>query len=602
MLPVTAKIRRKMLLALLIAAGLFLTLRLTAWYHVHQGEKVLAQESRQQLSQLISLLDGLLSRFETIPHVLSTNPTLASALLDQQNDQKRRELNLYLEELQHVTEASDIYLVDALGVAVAASNWKQSISFIGQDYSFRPYFIEAISGRLGSYYAVGTSSDKRGFYFSYPIYDRGTILGAIVVKVDIADIEQQATGIAEAGQYEYLITDPDDIVFLSSRAEWRLSSLTPLTQSKRFALNASKRYANRAINELLIRPPYSRAGKEQTPQRYQIPTDGKRLYYMDTEQEMAKAGWRVHVLSPMKPLHDELPMLLLLAASCYGLLVVGLLLHNERKRSLARMQQARDQLEQRVRERTRDLEAANTKLKDTQDELIQAAKLTVIGSLSASINHELNQPLAAIRSYAQNTQTFLARDMRERAGDNIRIIVELTDRLAEIVGQFKSFNRKSQGTDTATDIGECIRQALTIVQPEIDKQGVELKLALPEQKIEVWGDKVRLQQVLVNLMSNAIVAMAQCPHKRLQLSAIVDEKLRIRIQDNGPGVRESQMQKIFEPYYTTNERQGLGLGLSISQRIIESMQGSIQVSNADTGGAVFDIILPLYRHEGSHAS
>ncbi|MBS0044854.1 sensor histidine kinase [Shewanella sp. M16] len=593
MLPMTPKAKKRLFLTVVLLAGLFATLKLTYWVHLHQGKIEIQKQSEKQLKELVSFLDGALSRYESIPHVLSTNPMLANVLNDQQNPDKVQELNLYLEEIQHVTEASDIYLIDALGITIAASNWQQSFSFIGKDYSFRPYYTDAISGNLGRYYAVGTSSDKRGFYFSYPIYQQGGkgILGAIIVKVNIADIEQQSTSIAIAGQYQFLISDPEDIVFISSIDEWRLKSLTPLTQAKQYALNASKRYAERPIGELLMKPPYESGSQAML---YQLQTGTDHEQYMDIHQSMAKAGWRVHILAPIKPLLTSLPALMLLSASIYLLLALSILFNAERRRNLHRMQLAQSLLEQRVEERTQDLQQANNQLKDTQDELIQAAKLTVIGSLSASINHELNQPLAALRSYAQNTQTFLARDMQDKALDNIKIIIELTDRLADIVGQFKSFTRKSQGADSATDIGRCIKQALTIVQPAIDKQGVELDVQLPNGNYQVWGDKVRLQQVFVNIMSNAIVAMQQSVKRQLVIRVTSEDKFCISIQDSGPGVRESQMEKIFEPYFTTNERHGLGLGLSISQRIIESMQGQINVANAEEGGAIFQIILPIY--------
>ncbi|MGL4711751.1 MAG: sensor histidine kinase, partial [Shewanella sp.] len=369
--------------------------------------------------------------------------------------------------------------------------------------------------------------------------------------------------------------------------EWRLTSLTPLTDAKQYTLNASRRYAERPIGELVIKPSYESGSQAML---YHLQTGTGHEQYMDIHQSMAKAGWQVHILAPIKPLLTSLPELMLLSASIYLLLALSILFNAERRRNLQRMQLAQSLLEQRVEERTQDLQQA----KDTQDELIQAAKLTVIGSLSASINHELNQPLAALRSYAQNTQTFLARDMQDKALDNIKIIIELTDRLADIVGQFKSFTRKSQGTDSATDIGRCIKQALTIVQPAIDKQGVELDVQLPSGNYQVWGDKVRLQQVFVNIMSNAIVAMQQSVKRQLVIRVTSEDKFCISIQDSGPGVRESQMEKIFEPYFTTNERHGLGLGLSISQRIIESMQGQINVANAEEGGAIFQIILPIY--------
>ncbi|MGL5390271.1 MAG: sensor histidine kinase [Shewanella sp.] len=594
MLPMTQIAKKRLLMTLVLLAGLFITLKLTYWVHWQQGKLELQSQSERQLNELVNFLDAALSRYQSIPHVLSTNPMLAE-VLKAPNLQQVHALNLYLEEVQHITEASDIYLIDAFGIAIAASNWQQSFSFIGKDFSFRPYYTDAISGKLGRYYAVGTSSDKRGFYFSYPIYQEGShgVLGAIIVKVDIADIEQQSTSIALAGQYQFLISDPQNIVFIASIPEWRLTSLIPLTPAKQEAINGAKRYAERTIGQLKIAPAYL----EHAPRGdaiYQIGEGHEQAQYLDTHQWMSRALWRVHILTPLAPLYAALPGVLLLAAAIYLLLALGWLFSAERRRNLQRMQLAHSLLEQRVKERTEDLQQANERLKDTQDELIQAAKLTVIGSLSASINHELNQPLAALRSYAQNTQTLHARQMPDKAQDNLKIIIELTDRLADIVSQFKSFTRKSQGADSATDIARCIEQALTIVKPEIDKQGIQLDVVLPTKHYQVWGDKVRLQQVLVNIMSNAIVAMQQSLPRKLTIRVTAQDTFGISIQDSGPGVRESQMEKIFEPYFTTNERHGLGLGLSISQRIIESMQGQITVANAPEGGAIFRIHLPIY--------
>ncbi|MGI2170742.1 sensor histidine kinase [Shewanella sp. MF05960] len=588
--------KRNVLMSILLIIGLLLTLKITHWYLLDQGTKNIAQQSEKQINELVIFIDNALAHYENIPAVLAKNPILEQGLLDQQNPKTIDKLNAYLSELQLVTESSDIYLTDALGVAIAASNWEQPNSFVNHDYSFRPYFIEAISGKSGRYYAVGTSSNKRGFYFANPVYHKGVVLGVIVVKVDISLIEQQSSGIAIASQYEFMISDPDNIVFLSSVSGWRFNSLTPLSQAKRFALNSSKRYANRPIGELSFMPDFA-LGESNTTQVYQISSYEGKEKYLERHQLMPNANWNVHILAPMKPLYESLPPIMLLGATLYLLFALFVIYSLERRKNLLRMRQAQNQLEQRVKERTLELEQANTQLKDTQDELIQAAKLTVIGSLSASINHELNQPLAALRSYAQNTQTFIGRNMIDDASSNIKIMIELTDRLADIIGQFKSFTRKSQGKDNATEISQSIEQAITIVQPEMDKQGIKLSLTLLKGKCQIWGDSVRLQQVLVNLMSNAIVAMQQSKDKHLHIEVYCDTKVNISIQDSGPGVRESQMSKIFEPYYTTSERQGLGLGLSISQRIIESMQGSITVENAQQGGAIFHIILPLYLRE-----
>lgn len=602
-MSINIKIKKYLSVSFFIALGLVTVLRIAYWFHLEHGYIEIKQQSQAQIKELVSFLSGSLSRHQSIPHVLSTNPLLANALLRQDDPQTIDPLNQYLQEIQSITEALDIYLINADGEAIAASNWHQSYSFIGQNFAFRPYFQEAIKGGLGRYFAVGTTSNKRGYYFSYPIYansypieanqTNAKVLGVIVVKVDVSEIEQQSTGMARASNYEFAITDPDNIIFLSSNPNWRLRSFIPVTPEKSLDIQESRRYANRAISSLTIKPPYDDTLNEMF-QIYQIGTDSDaRVDYMDSKIAMADAGWKVHILAPMTPTYNGLPPLLLLYSALYLLCALSLLYAIERRKNTLRLRLAHEQLEQRVKERTQALETSHKQLKETQDELIQAAKLTVIGSLSASINHEINQPLAAIRSYAQNTQTLLSRGKWDYVSSNIMTIIELTDRLAAIVSQFKSFTRKSRGNDKATSIATCIADALTIIQPEVDKQGVELILHNPDTKAQIWCDSIRLQQVLINLMSNAIVAMHQSSPKKLIIGVTQDDRLHITIEDTGTGIEESQMKKIFDPYYTSS-RQGLGLGLSISRRIVEAMQGQITVANRIEGGAIFNISLPLH--------
>lgn len=583
--------QRKLLLAFFLLLGLLGSLSLSYWYLMSQGTAKITAQSEKQLSELMLFWDNALQRFERVPKVLSSNPMLIKALKDSKNTQTLSILNQYLQEMQRATNAADIYLINAQGITLAASNWDKSTSFINQDYSFRPYFIQARQGEQGRYFAVGTASDKRGYYFSSPVTVQGDVIGVIVVKMNITTIEKQSQGIAKASGVEFMISDPDNIVFLSSVDSWRFNALTPLTQARRYAINASKRYATRPIAELDLQPVYQAS---HSPSIYKISSGNQRNAYLNISKAMSQAQWRIHILAPMAPLYKSLPASLLLAATLYLLLTLAVIYTFERQRHYQQMQKAQDQLEQRVKLRTTELEHSNHKLMRTQEELIQAAKLTVIGSLSASINHELNQPLAALRSYAQNTQKFIARNMIDKANENIQIMIELTDRLADIIGQFKSFTRKSSGQDNAFEMAKAVEQSLIIVKPELEKRKVKLTTSFPQGHCQVWGDGLRLQQVLVNLMSNAIVAMEQSVAKELTIEVKADKKISIIIQDTGPGIIESQLDKIFEPYFTTSERQGLGLGLSISERIVESMQGSITVENASQGGAIFTIILPAY--------
>ncbi len=598
-MPFSQTFKRRFIASIVIITGLVITMQITYWLHLEKGIEEIEQQSQHQLEELTSLLNNALARYENTPAVLARNERIKNILESDEGKEKYQSLNEYFEELQQVTQAADVYLINPKGDAVAASNWRKGNTFIGQNYSFRPYFQHAVQGHLARYFAVGTASNKRGFYFSAPVYSSkraSKLLGVVVVKLNIDQLERQITRMAKAGHYEVIVTGEDDVVFLSSVQSWRLGSLTPLTQERLMTINNTKRYASRQLHPLAISPKYQHQddGKSEI---YRLTSFSGTHKYLDTRVFLSQAKWHVHILTPMAPIISRLPMILLLSASLFLLVSLSLLFHIERQRNHKLMQEAQDQLERRVKERTQELEEANGLLKSTQDELVQAAKLTVIGNLSASINHEINQPLAALRSYAQNTLAFLERDHFDRAKENLNTIIKLSDRLADIVSQFKSFTRKSTGIDSATNVITCIEEALAIIQPEADKQGVTVSAQLPHSNHYIWGDQVRLQQVLVNIFSNAIVAMNQSDNKQLNISISIDSYIDIYIQDSGPGVRESQMEKIFEPYYTTDERQGLGLGLSISHRIIESMRGKISVANAIEGGAIFTISLPVFSNE-----
>jgi two-component system C4-dicarboxylate transport sensor histidine kinase DctB len=215
--------------------------------------------------------------------------------------------------------------------------------------------------------------------------------------------------------------------------------------------------------------------------------------------------------------------------------------------------------------------------------------------MSASINHEINQPLTALRSYSQNALSYQNRGQLDKAQHNLSLIITLVDRLADIVGQFKNFSKKSSGIALPVCLQESITAALTIIKHQAQHESVVVFVNAPNGLITILGDEVRLEQVLVNLFSNAIQAMAEEKRKELHIQvSSYDDKVIIVIRDTGVGILEANLSKIFEPFFTTKESFGLGLGLSISQRIIESMQGSLYVTNHAEGGAEFTIELPLY--------
>jgi len=273
--------------------------------------------------------------------------------------------------------------------------------------------------------------------------------------------------------------------------------------------------------------------------------------------------------------------------------------HEMEKRAL--MQEALDELEERVGRRTADLTEANRRLRQeveeherTRDELIQSAKLAALGQMSAGINHELNQPLTAMRTYADNARTYLDRSNLEQAAWNLRQISELTGRMAQISGQLKYFSRKSSGQRTRVSLGACLEGAQRIVRTRAAQVGADLVIDQSAQNLFVSADPVQLEQVLVNLIGNACDVLKQRPVKRIEVNTRQEDgKVLVLVRDSGPGIVAENLEKVFDPFFTTTES-GLGLGLSISHTIVRRLGGTLTVRNAPGGGAVFTVMLAAW--------
>jgi two-component system C4-dicarboxylate transport sensor histidine kinase DctB len=278
----------------------------------------------------------------------------------------------------------------------------------------------------------------------------------------------------------------------------------------------------------------------------------------------------------------------------------------QRRRRLREQDQARREamqgalvdLERRVGQRTRDLTEANRALREevkrhemTRDELIQAAKLAALGQMSAGINHELNQPLAAMRTYADNALTFLERGRVDKVGWNLAQIRELTRRMSQISGQLKVFSRKSSGQRSRVSLLACLDGAQRILATRLAQADVTLTLDLPAEDLFVVADMVQLEQVLVNLIGNACDVLAGQSQRRVKVTACAKgAHVRVRIADTGPGIADGDLQRVFDPFFTTSDA-GLGLGLSISHTIAQRLGGSLSAANGRTGGAVFTLTL-----------
>ncbi|EKO3813948.1 MULTISPECIES: sensor histidine kinase [Vibrio] len=565
------------------------------WSHSYQS---LLDKHQSQLERFSSHIQNKLDKYAHIPHLLSKDEPLVEALLNPENSAQLEITNRYLESVNGVIEAADTYLIDKWGTTIAASNWRKERSFVGRNFAFRPYFKQAITGQRSQYYALGSTSGKRGYYYSYPIVYAGGVIGVVVVKMDLSKIEdnwQQPNSV-------FVASDPNGIVFMSSRNDWLFKSLQPLEEPTAAEVWASRQYLNTTIDSLGFVGDMSLA---HTEAKQGYPYNKGTLVVSSLPLENLKLT--IRVLSPKQSvIWFTMGYLLVLTLVFTVLFLVGQLIYHrqQRHRQIERIQQeANQKLEYQVMARTAELQAeiaqrieTEQTLRVTQDELVQAAKLAVLGQMSASISHELNNPLAAIRSFAENGKLFLHKEKYERTEDNLTRISALTDRMANISQQLRSFAKKTSGNELAqTHLLPVIASAKELMKPAFKSARVTLNTKLIEQDVEVQINTIQLEQVLVNLLTNAIEATKGQENKQVHLSIEKDIKAElvwIYVDDNGTGLGEFTFSQLCEPFLTTKQN-GLGLGLSISQQILAGMNGKLSAQNREQGGARFSICLPL---------
>ncbi len=565
-------------------------------------------------------LQSELDKFEALPQILATNPFFTNLLQHPGDKQLLTRVNLELERINRLAQTSAIYIINSRGTVIASSNWRGAVSFIGEDLTFRPYFNEAIQGRPGRYFALGTTSHVRGYYFSAPITKSTTPVGVLTVKVQLQRLED----IWARGSEKVIVTDPQGVIFITSYAPWKFRALHPLSREVTEKLRKSRRYGD-IEPDALTGTAISMAGNNSTLLDLRddavAPQDRKnkgRHPYLIQSKTMPSAGWTVHILSDLSHIDNYVRnMMLLMAVFLAALFLLGMLLYNRRKTRRERiiledhartmLQKANEQLEDKVKQRTRELTRINTRLYEeieehkqteqelraTQNELIQAGKLAAIGQMAASITHEINQPLSAIRMYADNACLFLDQRQPDEARKNLSDIAVVITKMAEITKHLKSFARKSPGEMAPILLSEPINSALTLLNLRLKKYKVQLHTDIPTVDIYVLAESIRLEQVLVNVIGNAVDAVSTQGIKEITLAvAINGQWVTITLHDSGPGIAVEHIDQLFDPFFTTKEEgRGLGLGLSLSQAIIHDFGGTIQAHNHPEGGTVITITL-----------
>lgn len=579
-LPRRPRWRSLALLALLLAPLLWPLEHLAERYYRNQ----LLSQNRQTLDLYVANLLGTLHRYEVMPQILGDIPALRAALANPQDRNAQDAANHLLQTTAQQTGAEVMYLMAPNGDTLAASNWDKRDSFVGRNFAFRPYFSDAMAGRLGRFFGLGTTSAKRGYFFGAAVRDGNDVLGALVVKVDLDHTETLWGKTPE----QLVVTDHNGVVILTSNPNWRFRATRPLSEQEKEAIIANQPYPTRDPRPLLL--------DEQN--------------WLTQTQHIGETGWSVNILAPRVLLSRPVKTVVAIGGATLLVLMLLLGIMMQRRRHyldrIAFEAKARRELEIRVIERTSDLEGANGRLRQevlerehaqqelfrAQDELVQASKLSALGTMSASISHELNQPLAAIRSYAENAEVLLDHARTEDARGNLKLISELTGRMASIIAHLRAFARRDRHAPESVALQPALDDALALLAKRRRAMEVELIRDLPAATLWVQAGETRLRQVLGNLLANALDALTEKgPPRKLWISAERnDEGINLYIRDNGPGFSNEALERAREPFFTTKTRtQGLGLGLAICDTLMRALGGELLFANHPEGGALLTL-------------
>ncbi|WP_319637477.1 sensor histidine kinase [Kangsaoukella pontilimi] len=544
-------------------------------------------------------LSGSLERFQPMPGLIAERPILVDLLKDPDNEGLRPFVNEQLRLTAMSLGVSDVYLMDIGGNTIAASSYRKELSFVGRNFSFRPYFQQAIEGGLGRYFALGTTSGERGYFFASPVLDNTRILGVIAIKFTVDSFEEAWRG----GASEILVTDLAGVVFMSSRPEWHFRTFGALGSREFARISRDRQYP---LDRLI---PFE-IDRRTTGTLDRLTLDGET--FVANEVPLATVGWRVLHLTPTAPARAQALLTLLGAVLLMLLTLLGWQIVNERRaRAAERLEvqrQANERLERQVAKRTEALNTANARLteeveerkateqrlRQTQRELIQAGKLAALGQMSAALSHEINQPLTAVKAYADNAATYLERDRIAEAADNVARISRMVDRMATLSGHLRNFARRPQDSVEPVDLSAIVGDALDLMEVRIAGVKARVDYTAPPAPVLVMGGRVRLQQVIVNLLSNALDAMqaVEEPVITIEIDHPAPDATRLLVTDIGSGLDEAVQDQIFDPFFTTKgPKKGLGLGLSISYNIVRDFGGSMAAANAPGGGAVFSVTL-----------
>ncbi len=551
-----------------------------------QGVQNIENEATRFLDAQALSVEALTNKFAVLGALLARRPDVVSVYNDISKD--ATVINKILTSSAKLAGAKNIWLVNAEGRVVAST----SNEHVGTLVSDKPYYSTAMEGRLGRATIV-QDFDARSYIFASPVFAQSRVIGMVVVQIDL-ELLEEIWGIEVNS---VVAVDKSKKIFLSNANKWRFKYLY---QSADHSLVEDSLFQS-------VTPP---TGVKTISKVYEI---GEGQQYLLYYKYLPLLEWQLVLLKPYQPIVTRIKFSIAIAT--FVLLFAWLLYWIVRQRGLRREQEQQQQrefsqlLEKKVERRTEELLSANNQLalevderkhaeqelRKAQNELIQAAKMALIGQMSTELAHEYNQPIAAIKFYAENADALLDKKSYEDVKSNMSRIAMLTDRMSKLTGTLRTFAHKPDNELKKVDLGAVVDEVLVLMKPRAQKEQVVMNIKSSKDAIYVRAGNTRLVQVMTNLISNALDALKSSDEKTLDIEwREVDGYAEIYIKDTGIGIDADIKEKIFEAFYTTkNSGDGLGLGLFIVYNIVRDFHGMLELKEEEGYGTVFLLKIPV---------
>lgn len=540
-----------------------------------------SQSSREDAEAEMALYSGRivseLQRNSVVPLLLSRDTQLITALNSEDFTGTSQRLISYADEIG----AKSIVLLDMLGRVVATSDRRE----LGTVMRDNPLFVETLRAPGTLFTTTGVGEGQLGFTYSRKMLSQKENIGVILVEVDLDQLFDRWAGRSAT----VFVTNSQGVIILSTENQFRhltveeaLASQPP-PSTVELAWRATGDWSQELVDTYIA---------------------GRPLLRID--QKIAFQGWRLTYLASFDEVRARVNAVLALELMVLAILTaLGFYMLSRRanRRSFLFQAESRDlrALNRRLQEEIAERERVEKNLEVAEQSLAQSSKLAALGEMSAAVSHELNQPLAAMRTYLAGAKLLLQRKRPTEAMSSFQRIDDLIERMGAITRQLKSYAHKGSDDMVPLDMRECVKNALSMMSPQLSQMQVQITQTLPPDPVEVSGDMVRVEQVIVNLLRNALDAMKGQDNRNLDILLTGGEMAKLSVRDNGSGI--ANLDELFEPFYTTKKPgDGVGLGLAISSGIAKDLGGRLLARNGRESGAVFEFLLPGLHNSPAEAA